>query len=75
MLNPQNTYLALLIVQALHLLHHPCKTSHQLHGSGFGGRALRPAVGSCSGLVANVRSRNTHRGTNRWQRLDQKAVP
>lgn len=55
MLNPQYTYAALLIVQALHLLHHRlAKMTYQLRGSDFGSRTLRSNMGSRSGLVAMV---------------------
>lgn len=53
----------------------PCKTSHQLRGSDLGGHTLRSAMGSYSGLVANGRPFNAHRGTTCRQHLDTEALP
>ena len=65
MLNPQNTYIALLVVQALHLLHHRLAKRHLSIAEVISAvAALHPALGTGSGVVADRCTSSTDYGSS-----------
>ncbi len=54
MLTPENTYIALLVVQALHLLHHRLTKRHISFAEvNFCAGLMRATVGAASGVAAD----------------------
>lgn len=75
MLTPRNTYIALLIVQALHLLHHRLtKTSHQFRGGNLRLCSVHSLVGTAPGVAVYGNTRRVDFGASSWKHLDQKAL-
>jgi hypothetical protein len=73
-MTPQTTYIALLVVQAFHLLSpspsSPCETAHKFRGSDFSERALCSALAASSASSLHGDSRNINPGSGCGQLRD-----
>lgn len=74
MLTPQTTYIALLIVQALHLLYHRLVKRHISFAEVISALVVRAAVDTCSGCVVDGNSHNAHRRATRRQPMDKEVL-